>query len=105
MPTEERQRIAAILSCEEARGREELARALALETDLTLEAATKILKSSPAPAKPAANALEQRMQQVPESYRWASPATLPDPNSAAAEIARILAFVPKERLRAHARVQ
>ena len=104
MPTEERQRIAAILSCEEARGREELARTLALETDLTLEAATKILKSSPVPAKPAANALEQRMQQL-QNPTVGVPGDAADPNSAAAEIARILAFVPKERLRAHARVQ
>ncbi|KZY47455.1 hypothetical protein A3731_07855 [Roseovarius sp. HI0049] len=43
----ERARIGAILTCEAAEGREPQARALALETDLTPEAAAKVLEASP----------------------------------------------------------
>ena len=50
----ERQRITAILTCEEAKGREDLARVLALETNNSLEAVKKILTAVPV----AANARE-----------------------------------------------
>jgi signal peptide peptidase SppA len=94
-PNEERQRIAAILTCEEARGREELARVLALETNHTLEAAKKILTASPTAAKPV-NALEVRMGQIPNPKVGVSAdAAQLDTNEA--EVQRILAFIPKNR--------
>jgi len=43
----ERERIGAILTCDEAKGREGQAATLALETDLTAEAAQKVLAASP----------------------------------------------------------
>lgn len=49
--TAERTRIAAILSCEESKGRELQAQTLALETDLNAEQAAKILASAPAATK------------------------------------------------------
>lgn len=53
--TAERTRIAAILACDEAKGRELQAQTLALETDLNAEQAAKILASAPiADAKPTA---------------------------------------------------
>lgn len=45
--TGERARIAAITGCEEAKGRENLARTIALETDTTPAAAAKLLASAP----------------------------------------------------------
>jgi capsid assembly protease len=99
MPNEDRQRIAAILTCEEARGRDELARSLALETDMNLETARRILATAPT-ARP--NALETRMGQLPnpaigvQGDRSAG-------ESVAETVASILAYVPKDRIRAHAR--
>jgi signal peptide peptidase SppA len=98
-PTD-RQRIAAILTCEEAKGRDDLARVLALETDHSLEVAQKILKASPtAAAQPAgANALEARMAELGNpKVGVAGDEAL---NTEAAEIARILSFVPQTRKRA-----
>ncbi|HZF24021.1 MAG TPA: S49 family peptidase [Burkholderiales bacterium] len=96
-PTEERQRIAAILTCEEARGREELARTLALETNHTLEAAQKLLKACPlAVATKPVNALEVRMGQIQNPNVGVSGDAVAD-DSPAAEVQRILAFVPKSR--------
>jgi signal peptide peptidase SppA len=98
-PTEDRQRIAAILTCEEARGRDDLARMLALETNHSVDAAKKLLLAAPAaPAKPA-NALEARMSQIPNPV--VGVAEKPDQDSPAAEIAKILAFVPQARKRPH----
>ena len=95
-PNEERQRIAAILNCEEACGREQLARVLALETNHTLDAAKKLLLACPAAAKPAVNALEAHMSQIENpKVGVAADAGLED--TPAAEVARILAFVPKNR--------
>lgn len=99
-PTNERQRIAAILNCEEARGREDLARTLALETDLSVEAAVKLLKSTPVAARPA-NPLEARMSQIRNPNVGVQPAEGAEDDSPAAEVNRVLAFVPKNRLRAH----
>ena len=47
---DERARIQAILGCEEAKGREGLARHLALETDMDPEVARKALAAAPAAA-------------------------------------------------------
>ena len=97
-PTEERQRIAAILTCEEARGREELARTLALETNHTVDAAKKLLLAAPLASK--SNALEARMGQL-ANPQVGVPADAPEDDSPASEVQRILAFVPKERKRMH----
>ena len=103
--TTERQRIAAILTCEEATGREELARTLALETSHNLVTAKKILAAAPKPA-PAApvNPLAAAMTQV-ANPAVGVPLDEQQADSPAAEVQRILGFVPKDRLRAHARVQ
>lgn len=45
--TDDRQRVKAILSCEEAHGREELARHFALESDMSVDAAKKALGLAP----------------------------------------------------------
>lgn len=57
----ERARICAIISSEEAKGREALARAMALESDLEPEAARKMLAASPVQAAAPANALAAAM--------------------------------------------
>jgi hypothetical protein len=100
-PTEERQRIAAILTCEEARGREELARVLALETNHPIEAALKILKAAPVAAKPAPNALDARMTQLGNPAVGTGSDGSGEDDSNAAEVQKILAFVPKARKRMH----
>jgi signal peptide peptidase SppA len=94
-PADERARIAAILNCEEAKGREQLARVLALETDHTPDQAKKILSASPvAAASP--NALEQRMAQL-GNPKVGTGAGDTQETSTAAEVQRILSFVPKDR--------
>ncbi len=94
-PTADRQRIAAILTCEEARGREELARLLALETDHPLEAVQKYLLVTPVAVKPE-NALEARMAALgnPKVGIGHEPEQGDDNQR---EVAAILAFVPKNR--------
>jgi capsid assembly protease len=99
-PTEERQRIAAILTSEEARGREELARVLALETNHTPAAAKKLLLAAPISTSKPANALEARMGQIPNPQVGIAPEPAAEETSAT-EIQRILAFVPKDRKRLH----
>jgi signal peptide peptidase SppA len=99
-PTEDRQRIAAILTCEEAKGREELARTLALETNHTVDAAKRLLAVAPAPAPPPkVNALEARMSEINNPQVGAGGDQTVD-DSPAAEAQRILSFVPKDRKRA-----
>jgi hypothetical protein len=99
-PTADRQRIAAILTCEEARGREGLARTLALETNHTLEAAKKLLGAAPAAATEApVNALDSRMTRLPNP-NVGVPGDAGEDDSPATEVQRILGFVPKNRLRA-----
>lgn len=101
-PVEERQRIAAILNCEEAKGREPLARMLALETGNSVDAAKKILLA--APIAPKTNALDARMGAL-LNPKVGVPGDQHDDDSPAAEVQRVLAFVPQERIRRHARVQ
>jgi signal peptide peptidase SppA len=95
----ERQRIAAILNAPESHGRESMALALALETDLTPEAARRVLAASPVttPAPPA-NALAERMAHIANPTVGLGAAE--DQETEAAEAARILAFVPKSQRRA-----
>jgi signal peptide peptidase SppA len=96
-PTEERQRIAAILTCEEARGREELARVLALETNHPLEAVKKILTASPVAGAPAqVNALEAHMKEIPNPKVGVG-GDAAQQDTPEAEVQRILAFIPKSR--------
>jgi capsid assembly protease len=97
-PTAERQRITAVLTCEEALGREGLARTLALETDQDVETARRILKAAPvatvAPAAPA-NPLAAAMGQLrnPEVGAGADGGD----DTPQAEAQRILQFVPKQQ--------
>jgi capsid assembly protease len=92
----DRQRIAAILNCEEAQGRENLARTLALETDHDVETVRRILKAAPAAqaAPPKANALETEMQRLKNPTVGVGTG---DQDSPAAEADRVLRFVPKQR--------
>lgn len=99
-PTEDRQRIAAILTCEEATGREQLARTLALETDHSLDAAKKLLAAAPLAAAARPNALEQRMSQIQNPKVGVTDPDSAQDQTAAAEVQKILAYVPKSRLRA-----
>jgi signal peptide peptidase SppA len=82
---EERSRIAAILNSPEAEGREQLARAIALDSDLDPDAARKLLASAPVP-KPQ-TAFHAAMAGV-ENPKVGADAT---PDDDASEIQRILA--------------
>lgn len=57
---EERKRLSSIMSHEEAKGREDLARHFALDTDLSVEAAVFALKAA-GKAAPSMSAFEARM--------------------------------------------
>jgi signal peptide peptidase SppA len=96
----DRQRITAILTCEEAQGRENLARTLALETNHDVDTVRRILKAAPAaaaaaPAPAAANALETEMKRL--NNPTVGLGTGGDQDTAAAEALRVLSFVPKGR--------
>jgi ClpP class serine protease len=54
-PTDERARIKAITTCDEAKGRETLAAHFAFDTDMSVEAARAALSAAPAAAAPAAS--------------------------------------------------
>jgi capsid assembly protease len=89
----ERARIAGILSLEEAKGREALARTLALESEMTADQAKKILASAPVAGAPA-NLLATAMTGI------ANPAVPPtgaadDPEGEKALVAQVLAFTQK----------
>jgi signal peptide peptidase SppA len=93
--TADRQRIAAILNCEEAQGRETLARTLALETDQDVETARRILKAAPtAQAPPKGNALEAEMARLKNPTVGLGDGA---PDTPSAEADRVLRFVPKQR--------
>lgn len=97
--TQEKSRIQAILSHPEAEGRRELAQYLALETDMSVEQASMVLKTSPKSAQPGAHQgqLAQAMGQVPNPRVAAGGAAAGDTDTSdAAEIQRVLAFVPKQ---------
>jgi hypothetical protein len=93
--SQERQRIDAIVNCDEAKGRETLARTLALETNQSVDAAKKLLAAAPVASK--TNALEARMAELPNPKVGVSGDAQDD--TPAGEAARVLAFVPKERKR------
>jgi len=89
----ERERMRAILSAPEAQGREQMARTLALETDLDAAAAIKVLASSPKQGP--ANPLAAEMAFVANPKVGAGGGDGDD--SPQSEAARILAFVPQAR--------
>ena len=101
--TTERQRIAAILTCPEAEGREGLAQMLALETDQDVETARKVLAAAPkataaAPA-PAPNALAAEMAKIKNPEVGPAGDGGANDDSPAAEASRVLAFAnPARRL-------
>lgn len=89
----ERERIQAIMTAPEAEGREELARTLATDTDLTPEAAKKVLAAAPKSSK--TNALADAMAQVKNPEVGADVGA--DANEEDAAVASILAFAnPKK---------
>ena len=80
----ERERIRAILGCEEAKGREVLARTIALETDMELEAARKLLAAAQPESK---NSFAEAMARVKNPEVGAD---ADNPESETAEVRRIL---------------
>ena len=80
----ERERIRAILACEEAKGRETLARTIALETDMELEAARKLLAAAQPESK---NSFAEAMARVKNPEVGAD---AENPESETAEVRRIL---------------
>lgn len=98
--TAERSRISAILNHAEAKGRTQLAQSLAFETDMSAEAAGKILaaagKDAPAPAPAAAapvSPLAAAMANVPNPpVAAAAPAADADADSPAALAANVMAL-------------
>jgi signal peptide peptidase SppA len=91
----DRQRIDAILNCEEAKGREQLAQKLALKTDHDLETCRELLRAVPVAAAPPANPFAAAMAAVPNPKVGTGSGDSVDP--AQAEAQRILQFVPKDR--------
>jgi len=93
----ERARIAGILNAPEAAGREQLARTLALDTDLDAEAARKILAAAPVAASSTTpqNPLAAEMEKIKNPKVGARPESEED--SVAAEVAQVLKFIPRDR--------
>lgn len=60
----ERARVSGILGCEEAKGRESLAKHLATNTDLSVDAAKAVLAAAPKEAKPEGNLLVDAMNRT-----------------------------------------
>ena len=99
----ERSRIQAILGCEEAKGRETLARHLALETDMDPEIAKKALAAAHvAPASPesavGADAFAEQMRKVENPKVGIGTDAAVDDDSQ--EIAAIVQFLPTAQRRA-----
>ena len=82
----ERERVRAILGCEEAKGRESLAQTIALETDTDPEAARKLLAAAQPESK---NSFAEAMARVKNPEVGAD---AENPASEAAEVKRILAL-------------
>jgi signal peptide peptidase SppA len=89
----ERARIRAIVTCEEARGREQLAQQLAFTTELDPESVRAILHSAPVTATPVpANPLAASMAQLPNPQVGVNGDADDTPQ---AEVLSILKYVPK----------
>ncbi len=102
----ERQRIAAILTCPEAEGRESLAQMLALETEENVEMARRVLAASPkaaaaAPA-PTPNALAAEMAKLKNPQVGPAGGDAAGDDSPQAEASRVLAFANPARRLPHA---
>jgi signal peptide peptidase SppA len=102
----ERQRIAAILTCPEAEGREGLAQMLALETEESVEVARRVLAAAPkatagTPA-PAPNALAAEMAKIPNPQVGPAGDGSANDDSPQAEASRVLAFASPARRLPHA---
>jgi ClpP class serine protease len=107
---QERERVSAILACEEAKGRELQAQTLALETDLNAQQAAKILASAPIgstielkPIPVALNPFEQHMNSL-NKFNVGVGANQDDSeqnpkDDAATQAASILAFLPAANVR------
>jgi signal peptide peptidase SppA len=95
----QRERIRAILALPEAKGLEEQAQQIALDTDLDVETSRKILAAghvaepTPAPAQ-GSTSFERLMARVPNPNVGTGPT---EDDSPQAEAARVLAFVPNQR--------
>jgi capsid assembly protease len=94
--TAERARVNAILGCEEAKGREGMARTVAMETDLDAEAAKKLLAASPVQTEKK-NPLVDAMNKVPNPNVGAGGGE--DEAEADALVKGVLAFVPKREVK------
>jgi capsid assembly protease len=96
---DERARIQAILACEEAKGREGLARHLALETDMDPETARKALAAAPAAAAApveSSDQLGERMRQLGNPKVGIDSEKGDD---SADEIAAVTAYIPASQRR------
>ena len=89
----ERKRVGAILANEEAKGRENLARTIALETDTEPEAAKKLLGAAPVQAEKK-NPLAEAMAGVPNP-KVGTDAPAGEETEAKDLIAGVVAFLPK----------
>jgi capsid assembly protease len=92
--TAARTRINGILACDEAKGREQVAKALALDTDLDLDAARKVLGATPVEAAKPVNALAAAMASVPNPKVGAEAPDAPAAGDEKEEVAAILRLVP-----------
>ena len=93
--SQERGRIQAILTAPKAVDREGLAHVLAFESDHDPATARKILAAAPMPAAPVANGFAAAMSRVPNPV--VGTGTGAEDDSPAAEAARVLMHVAKER--------
>ena len=94
--SEAKTRIAAILSSEEAKGREGLARTIALETDLDAETAKKMLAAAPKESAPAAasNPLQAAMGSTPNPKIGSDSETQDEDKNL---VAQVLQFVTRPK--------
>jgi signal peptide peptidase SppA len=92
----ERQRVKAILECDEAKGREGLAAHIAHNTDMGADAALAMLKASPKAEDKPGNAFAQAMaQQGNPDVKGETGEQAGSGNAEADEASKIVAFLPK----------
>jgi signal peptide peptidase SppA len=92
----ERARVAAILTLEEAKSRESLARTIALETDTDAEAAKKLLSAAPVQTENK-NPLREAMETVPNPK--VGPGGSENEAEAADLVKGVLAFAPRKAVK------
>lgn len=98
--TAERTRIAAILGCDEAKGRTKLAQHLAMETTTDVEAARKLLSNAAQEGSAPANPLAVAMSQVPNPAVGAAGAVAGGEEDAESMAARIASYGQPRKLAA-----